>query len=72
MNNKPPNPYPNQQNQNENPPQEEKEISQPPPIERPPPGTQDNIMNEIERGKNELEAIIGRLKACGNTSPIRV
>ena len=29
------------------------------------------MMNEIERGKNELEAIIGRLKACGQTNPMR-
>ena len=28
-------------------------------------------MNEIERGKNELEALIGRLKACGKTNLIR-
>ena len=28
-------------------------------------------MNEIERGKNELEELIGRLKACGKTNPMR-
>ena len=28
-------------------------------------------MNEIERGKNELEAIIGMLKACGQTNLMR-
>ena len=44
---------------------------QPPPIGRPSPGTQDNIMNEIERGKNELEEIISRLKSCGKTNPMR-
>ena len=74
MSNEPPNPWPNQQNQNENPPQDEnqnppqqeKEILQHARIGRPPPRTQDNIMNEIERGKNQLEAIIGRLKSCKN------
>ena len=44
---------------------------QPVPIRRPPLGTQDNIMNEIKRGKNKLEVIIGRLKACGQTNPMR-
>ena len=44
---------------------------QPTPIGRPPPGTQDNIMKEIEKGKNELEKIIGRLKAYGQTNPMR-
>ena len=44
---------------------------QPTPIGRPPPCTQDNIMNEIEREKNELEALIGRLKACGQTNLMR-
>ena len=51
MNNEPPNPQLNQKNQNENPSQEEQEILQPPLIKRPPPSTQDNIMNEIQRGK---------------------
>ena len=60
-----------QQDENQNPPQQEQQISQPTPIGRPPPGTQDNIINEIERGKNELEALIGRLKACGQTNPMR-
>ena len=59
------------QDENQNPPQQEQEISQPEPIGRPPPGTQDNIINEIERGKNELEALIDRLKACGQTNPMR-
>ena len=60
-----------QQDENQNPPQQEQEISQPEPIGRPPPRTQDNIINEIERGKNELEALIGRLKACGQTNSMR-
>ena len=60
-----------QQDENQNPPQQEQEILQPAPIGRPPPGTQENIINEIERGKNELEALIGRLKACGQTNPMR-
>ena len=60
-----------QQDENQNPPQQEQEILQPTPIGRLPPGTQDNIINEIERGKNELEALIGRLKACGQTNPMR-
>lgn len=57
MNNLPPNLQPNQQNQNENPSQDQnenphEEEKEPPPVERPPLVTQDNIMNEIERGKN--------------------
>ena len=60
-----------QQDENQNPSQQEQEIPQPAPIGRPPPGTQDNIINEIERGKNELEALIGRLKARGQTNPMR-
>ena len=40
-------------------------------IGRPPPGTQDNIMNQIERVKNEVEALICRLKAYGQTNPMR-
>ena len=28
-------------------------------------------MNEIERGKNELEEIIGRLKYCKKMNPMR-
>ena len=28
-------------------------------------------MNEIERGKTQLEAIIGGLKSCGKTNPTR-
>lgn len=87
MNNEPPNPQLDQQNENENPPldpnqnplqdenqnppQQEREILQPPPIGRPPPDTQYNIMNEIERGKNELETLIGRLEACGQTNMMR-
>ena len=47
-------------------------LHKPLPIDRPPPSTQDKIMNEIERGKNELEALIGRLKACGKTNFMRV
>ena len=79
MNNQPPNPQPDQQNQNKNPPQDQNknppqdqnELLQPPLIQKPPPSTQDNIMNEIEREKNELEAIIGRLKFCKKTNPMR-
>lgn len=87
MNNEPPNLQLDQQNQNknplqdpnqnppqdenQNPPQQEQEILQPPPIGRPHPRTQDNILNEIERGKNELEAIIGKLKACGKPNPMK-
>ena len=57
-----------QENENQNPPQEEQEIPQLAPIGRPPPGTQENIINEIKRGKNELEELIGRLTACGQTN----
>ena len=84
MNNEPENPQqdkkqnpqqdPNQtpqQDENQNPPQQEQEIMQPAPIGRPPPSTQDNIINEIERGKNELEALIDRLKVFGKTNPMR-
>jgi hypothetical protein len=28
-------------------------------------------LNEIEKGENELESLIGRLKACGKTNPMR-
>ena len=28
-------------------------------------------MNEIEREKNELDSIIGRLKVCKKTNPMR-
>ena len=44
---------------------------QPASIGRPPPGTQENIINEIERGKNELEELIGRVKYFGQTNPMR-
>ena len=44
---------------------------QPEPIARPPPGTQENIINEIERGKTKLEGLIGRLKECRQTNPMR-
>ena len=40
-------------------------------IGRHPLSTRDNIMNEIESGKNELEALIGRLKDCGQANPMR-
>ena len=60
-----------QEDQNQNPPREEQQILQPKPIARPPPSTQENIINEIERGKNELEVLIVRLKACGQTNPMR-
>ena len=36
-----------QQYENQNPPQQEQEILQPALIRRPPPSTQDNIINEI-------------------------
>ena len=60
-----------QEDQNQNPPQQEQQILQPEPIARPPPGTQENIINEIERGKTKLQALIGRLKKCGKTNPMR-
>ena len=68
MDNEPQNP---QQDQNQNPPQQEQEIPQPALIGRPPPSTQANIINEIERGKNELKTLIDRLKACGQTNLMR-
>ena len=69
--NQPENPQNPQEPQNQNPPQEEKQIPQPEPIARPPPGTQENIINEIERGKIELEGLIGQLKEFGQTNPMR-
>ena len=62
---------PQDPNKNQNPPQQEQEILQPTLIGRPPLGRQENIRNEIERGKNELEALIGRLKTCGQTNQMR-
>ena len=60
-----------QEPQNQNPPQEEQQIPQLEPIARPPPGTQENIINEIERGKTELERLIAWLKESGQTNPMR-
>ena len=60
-----------QEPQNQNPPQEEQQIPQPKPIARPPPGTQENKINEIERGKTKLEGLIARLKESGQTNPMR-
>ena len=57
--------------QNQNPPQEEEQILQLKPIERLPPGTQENIINEIERGKTKLEGLIGWLKESRLTNPMR-
>ena len=54
-----------------NPPQEEQQIPQPEPIARPLLGTQENIINKIERGKTELEGLIARLKEFGQTTPMR-
>lgn len=76
VNNEPANPQEGQNqnpqdDQNQNPPQEEQKILQPEPIARPPPSTQENIINEIERGKTELEGPIGQLKQCGQTNPMR-
>ena len=59
-----------QEPQKQNPPQEE-QIPQSEPIARPPPGTQENLRNEIERGKTELEGIIARLKESRQTNPMR-
>ena len=71
VHNQPKNPQDPQNPQNQNPPQEEQQIPQPEPIARPPPGTQENIINEIERGKIELERLIARLKESGQTNPMR-
>ena len=50
-------------NENQNPPQQEQQISQPAPIGRPPPSKQENIINEIERGKrNLLKVSINQVK----------
>lgn len=84
MNNELPNPQQNQnqnppqdpnenppQDENQNPQQQEQEILQLALTRRHPPGTQENIISEIGRGKNELEEVIGRLKSCGQTNPMR-
>ena len=71
VHNQPENPQNLQEPQNQNPPQEEQQIPQPGPIARPPPGTQENIINEIERGKTELERLIAWLKESKKTNPMR-
>ena len=71
VHNQPENPKNPQEPQNQNPPQEEQQIAQPEPIARPPLGTQENIINDIERGKTELERVIARLKESGQTNPMR-
>ena len=60
-----------QEPQNQNLPQEEQQIPQPKPIARPLIGTQENIINEIERGKTELKGHIAWLKEFGQTNPMR-
>ena len=69
--NQPKNPKNPQEPQNQNPPQEEQQIPQLEPIARPPPGTQENIINEIERGKTKLERLIVQLKEFRQTNPMR-
>ena len=50
---------------------QENEPHPPSPIEKPPLGTHENLINQIENGKTEIESLIRRLKDSIGTNPKR-